>query len=472
MNLLSAPLDAFYEAVFLTDGDGLIHACNERAKVLFHATEDAVLVGRNLISLFVHPQQGLDFLSELKTGISSTPFTLIEARLAREDGRSFIAEIAVHRRSESQMMISMRDITVRVEALRHLEEANERLRMTDRGRMTFVSNVSHELRSPLTSMSYALTNMQRGICGPLPDKAMAYIERLQTDVRRLLLTVNDILDMRQIEMGTLKLHKTSASIKKLLIESIEALHIQAEAKQQTLTITTCEDDCFAMVDTHKIERIFSNVIANAIKYTQSGGSISISIQRESDVAQIRIDDNGIGIPPESLSRVVQPYFRVGDHVAGTGLGLSIVKELVELHQGRLKLFSPVPESTTGTRVQLTIPLSNRPVWVILSGDEAFLSNLTQMADLMGCTAIPDSSALNIEDVCKDFMPSRFLIDGSLPESSVEDIIYQIHKSMRLAKTPIVILAPQDFDPLRNYTYAQMRIDVRTYPTSPDVLRQL
>lgn len=472
MNLLSAPLDAFYEAVLLTDGDGLIRACNERAKIIFHIHHDATLVGRNLVSLFVHPQQGLDFLSEIKTHLFAEPFTLIEARLAREDGCSFIAEVAVHRQSESQMMISMRDITVRVEALRHLEEANERLRMTDRDRMTFVSNVSHELRSPLTSMSYALTNMQRGICGELSEKAKAYIERLQTDVKRLLLTVNDILDMRQIEMGTLKLHKTSASLTKLLTESIEALHIQAEAKQQTLTIKTCEDDCFAMVDTHKIERIFSNIIANAIKYTQAGGTIEASIQRVADAACVVVDDNGIGIPPEALSRVIQPYYRVGDHVAGTGLGLSIVKELVELHQGSLKIFSPVPNQTTGTRVQVNLPLAKRPMWVILSGDEAFIENLTQMANLMGCVANPDREALNIENFCQTFVPSRFFIDGALPESSVEDMIYQIRRCARLSKTPIVILAPQDFDPLRNYAYAQMRIDVRTYPTTPDILRQL
>lgn len=472
MDCLSAPLDAFYEAVLLTDGEGLIYACNERSKIIFHITAETTLIGRSLVSLFVHPQQGLDFLSEIKTRFLDESFALIEARLAREDGSSFIAEIAVRRRSESQMMVSMRDITVRVEALRNLEEANERLRITDRDRMTFVSNVSHELRSPLTSMSYALSNMQRGICGALPEKAMAYIERLQTDVKRLLLTVNDILDMRQIEMGTLKLHKTSAAIKKLLVESIEALRVQAEAKQQTITFRACEDDCFAVLDTHKIERVFSNVIANAIKYTQTGGAIEVTIAREPNTARIRVDDNGIGIPPESLARVTQPYYRVGDHVAGTGLGLSIVKELVELHNGKLTILSPVPHHTMGTRIQIDLPLSKGPEWVILSGDEAFIEDLTQMATLMGGNAKPDREALNIDAFCSSFIPARFFIDGSLPESSVEDIIYQIRRSVRLAKTPILILAPKDFDPLRNYAYAQMHIDVRAYPISPNVLRQL
>jgi anti-sigma regulatory factor (Ser/Thr protein kinase) len=306
----------------------------------------------------------------------------------------------------------------------------------------------------------------------LPEKAKAYVERLQTDVKRLLLTVNDILDMRQIEMGTLTLHKTSASLKKLLVETVETLQIQAEAKQQQLTTHIIEEDCFATVDQYKIERVFCNVIANAIKYTPNGGTITVTLQRHGSMARIWVDDTGIGIPPEALTRVTQPYYRVGDHVAGTGLGLSIVKELIELHQGELTLYSPVPGEMVGTRVQLDLPLSVGPSWVILSGDEAFINDLTHLAEVMGCVPHADNSALDIEAFCANLTPARFFIDGALPESSVEDMIYQIRRSAKLAKTPILILAPKDFSQLRNYAYAQMRIDVRDYPIRPEVLRQL
>lgn len=465
------PLDAFYEAVFLADEQGVIRACNTRAQAIFGATEER-LIGRRLPSLFAQQTQGEAFLLDLKGRRSAAPFALIEARLARDDGRSFIAEIAVRLQADHQMMISMRDITIRVEALHHLEAANERLLATDRDRLRFVSNVSHELRSPLTSMSYALTNMKRGICGPLPEKAMAYVDRLETDVKRLLLTVNDILDLRQIEAGTLTLHKTSLSLKKTLTEAMEMLHLQAEAKGQTLRFHTEEEDCFALVDQHKIERVFCNVIANAIKYTPQGGTIEVRLQREGNRARIVVDDNGIGIPPEALARVWQPYYRVGDHVAGTGLGLSIVKELVELHQGRASVFSPVPGASDGTRVQIELPLAEGPCWVILSGDETFVNDLVQMAKTMGCVPQVDTSALDIEGFCKPFMPARFFIDGTLPESSVEDIIYQIRQSPRLSQTPILLLVPEDFSPLRNYAYAKMRIDVRNYPLRPDILQQL
>lgn len=473
MNPSCAPLDAFYEAILFINHDGFIRACNQRALTLFHASTERPLVGRNLTTLFAHPQQGLDLLSQLTTSLTTQEaFTLVEARLARDDGRSLMVEIAIRQYTEDQFTVSMRDITQRHQALRDLEDANERLRATDRDRIAFVSNVSHELRSPLTSMSYALTNMQRGICGQLPEKALAYIERLQTDVKRLLLTVNDILDMRQIETGTLNLHKTTASLKKHLLETIESLQLQAEAKQQALHVSTCEGDAFAMVDTYKIERIFSNIIANAIKYTPAKGTISITLQSVAPMARIIVDDTGIGIPPEALPRVTQPYYRVGDHVAGTGLGLSIVKELITLHDGTLHIESPVPGTTIGTRVTLEIPLSERPLWVLLSGDDAFINEMTPLIQRLGCIAIPDQEALHIHQRYISVSPARFIIDGALPEYAIEDILYQIHGSPRLTKTPILILVPNDCDSLHHYAYAHMNVVLRPYPTTLDVLRQL
>lgn len=471
INTQSAPLDAFYEAVFILDSQNIIQACNRRARDLFHVTEDHTFDGQKATLLFASPQQARDlFATYAMTQDEETTFLVQEARVVRQDGSTFIAEVTLHPLCHDQWILSLRDISVRIEALRNLEEANERLRITDRERMNFVSNVSHELRTPLTSMAYALTNMQRGICGQLPEKAQDYISRLQIDVKRLLLTVNDILDLRQIEHGTLSLQKTTQSLTKLLLSAVEALRFQAEAKQQHLAVQETEEGCYALVDPHKIERVFVNVIANAIKYTPDEGKLSISIHREGQKAILLFDDNGIGIPPEAIHRVSLPYYRVGDHVTGTGLGLAIVKELTEKHHGTFSILSPVPGTTTGTRVKLEFPLTQGPLWMIISADETFIHEVEAYAKAMGCSTAVDSEALHIAERSQPITPKRFVIDGTLLESSIEDIIYQIRSAPTLAQSEIMLISPQPLDDARVYTYNRMHITLREMPLSYKKLR--
>ncbi len=452
------PLDALYEAVFILDVHGSIQACNQRAIDLFHAASEADFIGQPATTLFASQQQAHNVLyNNGLTTEGESSFFVQEARVVRINGATFTAEVTLHPLSDTTRMLSIRDISIRVKALRDLEEANERLRIIDRERMNFVSNVSHELRTPLTSMSYALANMHRGICGQLPEKATDYIARLQTDVRRLLLTVNDILDLRQLERGTLVLQKTTHSLTRLLASAIDSLRLQAEAKNQTLRFEEISDGCYALIDPHKIERVFVNIIANAIKYTQEKGTITLSIQREGEDAILLFDDNGVGIPQEAIHQVSLPYYRVGSHVTGTGLGLAIVKELTEMHQGSFSIQSPVPMTTTGTRVKLRIPLTLGPLWMVISGDESFISLINEVAQVLGCRTIVDRAALDIASLSQPTTPKYFIIDGDLPESSLEDIIFQIRSTPALAQSKIMIVSDQTFDASRRYTYARMHV---------------
>ena len=131
--------------------------------------------------------------------------------------------------------------------------------------------------------------------------------------------------------------KSLVPLAHLLAESADALLIQAQAKRQTLTVAPAPKEIYAEADRHKVERIFFNILSNAVKYTPEGGAIHASIRAEGKDALIQVDDNGIGIPPEALPRVSQRYFRVGDQVAGTGLGLSIVKNAVIFHGGTIEV---------------------------------------------------------------------------------------------------------------------------------------
>lgn len=460
----SIPLDAFYEAVVLTDANYRVVDCNARAVELFRAKDKAALLGRNASEIPSNHDLSGEFPTYLRERLTAVPFVILESRVPRDDGTSFIGETAIHLINADSILFSIRDITVKAESLKRLEEANERLRATDRDRIEFVSNVSHELRTPLTSMSYALTNMRRGICGQLPEKATAYLERLQVDVRRLMTTVNDILDLRQMENGTLTLHKTTVPLGKVLAEAGESLAIQAETKHQTLTVEPTEPEIYAEADAHKIERVFFNILSNAVKYTPEGGAIHASVHSDGTTASIQVDDNGIGIPPEALPRVSQRFFRVGDQVAGTGLGLSIVREIVELHGGKLHILSPVPGTDKGTRVSVEIPTCPGPLQVIVSGDPDFIQRVQNAATSIGLSTYVDSDAIDIAKECRELHPARFILDAALPDTCLCDLICQIRGDAALAQAPILMLAPEA-DPTRRSDYARMRATLALLPTT-------
>lgn len=471
MSATAVSLDAFYEAVFIVNPDLDIIDCNNRAVELFRFSSKTDLIGRKITDIPSDYGLSTEFPTYFEDRLKQVPFVVIESRLTRKDDTSFFAETVFHLMETGNLLVTMRDISVRTESLHRLEVANERLRATNRDRMEFVSNVSHELRTPLTSMSYALSNLRRGICGQLPEKVLGYLERLQVDVKRLMTTVNDILDLRQMENGTLTLQKTRLPLHRLLMETTEALAIQAETKRQTLTCLPSDHEVYAEADRHKMERVCFNIIANAVKYTPEGGCVTVSLVEEDGNAWLQVDDNGIGIPPEALSRVSQRYFRVGDHTAGTGLGLSIVREIAELHGGELRVESPVPGTNAGTRVKVRIPTCAGPLLVLISGDDAFIKELETMAHAVGSTTFADREALAIAETCKELTPARFILDGSLPEACLTDIILQIRGHAPIAKTPIIMLT-HDMDQLQRYEYARMNVDVRTLPISPEALRNL
>lgn len=462
-------LEDLPEALFLSDSAYRVLDCNTRAAELLRAPSREALLGRSLAAIPAEHDLGeSEFPTNLPDRLSAVPFITLENRLTRDDGTRFFAEVTLHRLSPERILVSVRDITVRTESLHRLAEANERLRATIRDRMEFVSNVSHELRTPLTSMSYALANLRRGLCGELPEKVQAYLERLQVDVKRLMTTVNDILDLRQMENGTLTLRKACTPLGRLLLDSANALLIQAEAKRQTLTIEPREAEVYAQVDRDKFERVCFNILSNAVKYTPEGGAIRARLIEEAGVALIQVDDNGIGIPPEALPRVSQRYFRVGAQVAGTGLGLSIVREIAELHGGSLTIESPVPGHSGGTRVTVRVPTCQAPLAVILSGDEAFIGQLETQLHALGYNTFANRQAIDLARECAQCTPERFLLDGSLPPSCLSEWICQIRATPALANLPILVLAPT-LEPARRAEYARLQVHCLPWPVPSALL---
>lgn len=229
------------------------------------------------------------------------------------------------------------------------------IRRLEQLRKDFVANVSHELKTPITSISgFAETLLD----GALKDPALCreFLQIIYDESVRLQRLVTDILDLSKIESKQLPLRNERIELGSLIQSVVKTLEEQVRNNQQTLHIhvpipfTVC-------VDPDGFRQILLNLVANAVNYTPHGGSITLTAERNGTNWTLQVRDTGIGIPEADLARIFERFYRVDKARArdsgGTGLGLAIVKHLVEAHRGEIHVQSQVGKGTTFT---LTFPL--------------------------------------------------------------------------------------------------------------------
>lgn len=258
------------------------------------------------------------------------------------------------------------------EANRQLQIANERLKELDTMKSAFVSQASHDLRTPLTAIKGSLDNLSLGIAGEMTEKQKKILDRATRSVDRLTHLINDVLDLSRIESGRVVLEKANVSMKAIVEQAILENRPAADLRRISLGAEPIADPFFLHADGGKIERVVGELIGNAIKYTSEGGTVHIALYREGETPVepnrlgaapteskrlvLTVRDSGIGMTPEDCKRIWERFYRssASKHFAkGSGLGLSIAKELVELHGGTLSVESEMGKGTTFT---LRLPL--------------------------------------------------------------------------------------------------------------------
>ena len=435
-------LQSIYDAVMVTDIRGRILVFNSRALDFFIMDYDEML-GSKIVDLISGADESL--LNAISKNLEEHRYTLIEAHCVRRDKSMFPAEIAVNRLDlfpEGNLCFFVRDITVRKRAQDALEEAVERLEAHDRARSQFVSNVSHELRTPLTSMMYAVNNMLKGVVGELPGGVRQYLEMMDADCRRLLGTVNDILDLRKIETKTLTLTKSRVPFARLVTRGIETLVLQANQKAVTIELHTDGLTWFADCDVNKVERVLLNIVGNAVKFTPEGGRIDVIIQEDEQNPGnilLRVEDTGIGIPPEAIDKVCERYFTVGEQAAGSGLGLAISREIVDMHGGVLSLASPPPGKSFGTGVYVSLPSVSAPSILIVDDEPAVLKVLETQISAQGYHVMTACSGEEALAVIEKKHPDLVVLDFILPGMEGTEVILKLKSDKSKARIPIIVV---------------------------------
>jgi signal transduction histidine kinase len=265
--------------------------------------------------------------------------------------------------AELEMQAEQLEGTIRAldEANQIAESARAAAELANRAKSDFLATMSHELRTPLNAIAGYAQLMQLGVPEPVPAAHHEYLSRIQQSQRHLLGVINSVLNFARIEAGSVVYEMGDVAIAALLAEVEPLISPQMQSRGHTYACIPCDPTLVVYADPDKVRQILLNLLSNAIKFTPSGGQITLSAEAlieepTEKYAAIRVRDTGLGIPPEKLNTIFDPFVQVdASHnrmAEGTGLGLAISRELARGMGGDL-----VVESTVGVGSTFTLTLA-------------------------------------------------------------------------------------------------------------------
>ena len=234
------------------------------------------------------------------------------------------------------------------ERTRELTLALDQIRKVGKRKNEFISAVAHELRTPLTSIKGYAAILATGKLGEIPDAVKERLEKINHHADELVNLINDLLDVSRLESGKTVIHFEPATVKSVADKAVDMLSVQLKERELQL-INGIPPDLIVNIDKSQIERVFINLISNAMKFTPQQGKISLNAEPERDFIRVDVADNGIGIPADAQESIFEEFYRVDNPInqetKGTGLGLSLAKNIIEAHNGRIWVKSKPQEGS-------------------------------------------------------------------------------------------------------------------------------
>ena len=280
---------------------------------------------------------GLDVSSDVRN----------EVELTKQQGRlrKLVAELE---RSETRT----------AELTRHLKLEKQRAERSANSKNAFLANMSHELRTPLNAINGFSEILVGELYGPLgDDRYKEYAQDILDSGKHLLDMITDLLDMAKIDAGKMTVALHPIDIVDPVDAAIRMIRRKAEEKNISLKLAANSNLPLVEADHRAIRQMILNLVSNAIKFTDEGGEVRVTVDQKDKELRVAVRDNGIGIPPDALPRLGEPFEQVSDtrdrNYDGTGLGLALTKSFAEMHGGRLTIAS---EQGRGTQVSFYLPV--------------------------------------------------------------------------------------------------------------------
>lgn len=323
----NAVLTSASDSIITVDSQGIIVSSNPQSEKIFGFSKADGFSPSHIDTLMPNISASLDTFANKGA---------IEYKGTRGNGETFPVEISISKMEsniELLYVIVVRDITER--------------KKVDRLKNEFVSVVSHELRTPLTSIRGSIALLLGGKMGEFPEKAMKLLNIADKNCDRLLLLINDILDIEKIESGKMRFNMQSVNINKLVHDAITNNRLYADKYHVSIIAKNTCENLLVHGDSDRLMQVLTNLISNAAKFSNANGVVEVSVELNNNNENVRISvrDHGVGISPDFRPRIFQKFSQADSSStrgkSGSGLGLSISKAIIEKHNGVLS-FESIP----------------------------------------------------------------------------------------------------------------------------------
>lgn len=432
---VAAMLDSIGDGVVATDPSGKIIFMNRVAEDIL--SWDPSMIGLRLadISLLtdengkhvpvdLHP---LHRCIETKEKIITKDYRFVQT--GRFDFAVYIAATP----------IILNDVVVgAIEVFRDITKEKE----IDKAKSEFVYLASHQLRTPLSTISWYLELLLSQDAGPINTDQRTYLDEAYHSTRHMVELVNEILDVSRLDLGTMTTKIEPVDLVQTLEEAIDEVKPMVDKKGITLTRDLSDNLPPCNTDQKKIRIIFQNLITNAVKYTPEKGSVTVTVKKIGDNLNLAVADTGYGIPENVQSKIFSKLFRADNikerEPSGTGLGLYTVKSVVEQLGGTITFTSV---ENKGTTFSIVMPFHEKiPPTVLVIDDDKNLRSILRLAleknGIRFLEADTGEKGLSVADAEK---PDLIVLDIILPTMSGTQVLQKMQADAGLAKLPVIIL---------------------------------
>jgi len=465
---LRVVVDTIIDAVITIEEHGRICDVNPSAEKLFgYSCKE--MVGQNVSILMPEPyhsahdgylQRYLDTNQARVIGFNR------EVVGQRKNGSTFPMELAVGEAwsGEKRHFVGIvRDITLRKLREEKLHRSRIAAQEANQAKSAFLANMSHELRTPLNSIIGFSGILASGMAGEMNEEQSKQLGFIHDSGQHLLALINDILDISKVESGKMELAPSTFTLGKVIDASIAVVQPLAEQKGLHLLVNATDHPIEMMQDAGRIKQILLNLLSNAIKFTDQG-EVTVAVERDRETVTIHVADSGIGIAPQDLEKVFDPFIQVGpqhdNEHPGTGLGLALCRSFLELMGGDITVSSEIGSGTTFTmrlpqrlpqseaathpsNPPQTLPNNDQPIILIIDDDTHAqeIKRLHLEAEGYQILQLPDGR--HALETIHTYRPDLILLDLVMPEVNGWEVLSQIKQDPDIRHIPVICVSILD-----------------------------